>query len=489
MATYLTPGVYVEEIPTIPGSVAPLATAVPAFVGYTEKGYPVGWLTTTVTLPPVVKRITSFMEYEAFFGGPYAEIFKAEFTEATGVVVVDLGVIIQPIPPDATIPLSPYRLYHSVRAYFQNGGGPCYILSVGGYKDYDPDPLSNGQFVLQEELSAGIAALERYDEPTLLSIPESTTVSSNYAMVIQEMLMHCYNMKDRFALIDPQTDSILSTAITDFRNAASPGSQNALQYGAAYLPWLNSAYDFPVDGASKVKIIHPPVLTVTPPPTNTTMAALQGSDIKLYRAVLGAIIAKYGKKVLPASPFMAGIYASVDRDRGVWKAPANVAVADAISPTVLITDLEQQDLNVPTDGFGKSINAIRTFTGRGNLVWGARTLAGNDNEWRYVPVRRFFLFAEESIQEALAPMVFEPNTAATWARVKGMIGGFLTNLWRQGALAGTKPEQAFYVNVGLGTTMTAQDILEGRLIVEVGMAAVRPAEFIVLKFQHKMQEA
>jgi hypothetical protein len=146
------------------------------------------------------------------------------------------------------------------------------------------------------------------------------------------------------------------------------------------------------------------------------------------------------------------------------------------------------NLNVdPTSG--KSINAIRYFTGKGVLIWGSRTLAGNDNEWRYVPVRRFFNFAEESIKKGTEWVVFEPNDANTWARVKAMIENFLLKQWRAGALAGAKPEHAFFVKVGLGVTMTALDILEGRMNIEIGMAVVRPAEFIILKFSHKLQES
>src|SRR5690606_26804087 len=138
---------------------------------------------------------------------------------------------------------------------------------------------------------------------------------------------------------------------------------------------------------------------------------------------------------------------------------------------------------------GKSVNAIRAFVGSGILVWGARTLAGNDNEWRYISVRRFYNMVEETVKNASRPFVFEPNDANTWVKVKSMVRNYLTSLWRQGALAGAKPEDAFYVYVGLGETMTALDILEGRMIVEIGMAAVRPAEFIILRFAHKMQES
>ena len=138
---------------------------------------------------------------------------------------------------------------------------------------------------------------------------------------------------------------------------------------------------------------------------------------------------------------------------------------------------------------GKSVNAIRSFTGKGTLVWGARTLSGNDNEWRYVPVRRFFNMVEDSVRNATGWAVLEPNDASTWIRVKAMIENYLTNLWKAGAMAGASADQAFFVNIGMGTTMSSVDILEGRMNIEIGMAVVRPAEFIVLKFSHKLQES
>jgi hypothetical protein len=191
---------------------------------------------------------------------------------------------------------------------------------------------------------------------------------------------------------------------------------------------------------------------------------------------------------LPPSGAIAGVYARVDNARGVWKAPANESLNSVSAPSVQISADEQANLNVDAVA-GKSINAIRSFTGKGTLVWGARTLMGNDNEWRYVSVRRFFNMVEESCKKSTEPFVFEPNDANTWVKVQGMIENFLTVLWRQGALQGAKPEHAFYVAVGLGKTMTALDILEGRMIVEIGMAVVRPAEFIILRFSHKMAES
>ena len=188
----------------------------------------------------------------------------------------------------------------------------------------------------------------------------------------------------------------------------------------------------------------------------------------------------------PPSGAIAGIYALVDSQRGVWKAPANVSLNGVIAPAASFTTSETDELNVHA-ATGKSINAIRAFVGKGTLVWGARTLAGNDNEWRYISVRRFFNMVEESIKKSTYWAVFEPNDANTWVKVRGMIENYLTQKWREGALAGAAPKDAFFVRCGLGVTMSAQDILEGRMNVEIGMAVVRPAEFIILKFSHKLQ--
>ena len=205
-----------------------------------------------------------------------------------------------------------------------------------------------------------------------------------------------------------------------------------------------------------------------------------------YKSIVAKAIESLN--LLPPSGAIAGVYASVDRDRGVWKAPANVSLNSVISPAEKISQDQQAEYNVDVNA-GKSINIIRSFAGKGVLVWGARTLAGNDNEWRYISVRRLFNFVEESVKKATEQFVFEPNDANTWVRIQAMIENFLTVLWRQGALQGIKPEHAFYVSVGLGKTMTPLDIIEGRMIIEIGMAAVRPAEFIILKFSHKMVES
>jgi phage tail sheath protein FI len=189
--------------------------------------------------------------------------------------------------------------------------------------------------------------------------------------------------------------------------------------------------------------------------------------------------------LMPPSALLAGIYAQVDNSRGVWKAPANVSLNGVLAPAVAIDNAEQEDLNISLDG--KSVNAIRSFAGKGILVWGARTLDGNSNEVRYINVRRTLNMIEDSCQQALQALSFEPNTAPTWQMATALLENFLVSLWRQGALVGAKPQEAFAVRLGLGQTMTQQDLQDGLLKVELMLALMRPAEFVVVGITQKMQ--
>jgi len=184
---------------------------------------------------------------------------------------------------------------------------------------------------------------------------------------------------------------------------------------------------------------------------------------------------------------MAGVYTMVDNNSGVWKAPANVSLNSVVSTMVHVGNDDQADLNVTPQG--KSINAIRPFVGQGVLVWGARTLDGNSLDWRYINVRRTMIMIEESVRLAAKAYVFEPNTANTWVTIRSMIENFLSGIWKQGGLAGAVPEDAFSVHVGLGETMTPEDILEGILRVTVHVALSRPAEFMEVTFQQQMQKS
>ena len=205
----------------------------------------------------------------------------------------------------------------------------------------------------------------------------------------------------------------------------------------------------------------------------------------LYVSMMDQMLEKLN--LMAPSAAMAGVYTRVDNNEGVWKAPANVSINGVVSPAVNLTNEEQEDLNVPLNG--KAVNAIRYFVGDGIKVWGARTLDGNSLDWRYVNVRRTMIMLEESIKQASKAYVFDANTSTTWLTMKNMIGNFLNGIWRRGGLAGTTPEDAYEVHVGLGDTMTSEDILEGILRVTVLVALIRPAEFIELTFQQQQQKS
>ncbi len=555
--TYQTPGVYVEEIPKLPPSVAEVSTAVPAFIGATRTG--------AASAGPVLARITTLLEFEERFGGPKPVSYLIK-RDAAGAVasVTRLG----SGQNDKLLP--EYPLYYAVSHYFKNGGGPCYIVSVGD-DSKQPDKAA---------IEAGLRLLKEEDEPTLIVLTDAINLkSADYYELCAAALALCNTMQDRFTLLDVKQDAASSLDSTDpekgktdveiFRNKI--GTQY-LSYGAAYYPYLRTtltyayeeagvylqppwakdldngtvtvSFNAPAASAPKVSVTidasttgitfvtsdtelkitfkekatgkevveawntwlkqatsnargfeisalgdgsgQLKALTASSLGPGETLETLRTKDSALYNQIRARLASE--RVVLPASAAMAGIYASMDRDRGVWRAPANVSVSAVIGPVLKITQEAQADLNVHAAS-GKSINAIRSFAGRGTLVWGARTLAGNDNEWRYVPVRRLFIMVEESAKKATAFAVFEPNDMTTWLKVKGMIESFLYGLWERGALAGSKPESAYFVNVGLGKTMTTDDILNGRMKVEIGLAAVRPAEFIILRFSHKLQEA
>ncbi|QRR00615.1 phage tail sheath family protein [Dyadobacter sandarakinus] len=219
-------------------------------------------------------------------------------------------------------------------------------------------------------------------------------------------------------------------------------------------------------------------------PAGSKMGDLESSNNLMFNKIREAINAV--PVILPPSPAIAGLMVQTDATQGVWKAPANVGLAAVIAPTVEIDDDFHADLNVDA-GSGKSVNAIRTYEGKGILVFGARTLTGNDLEWRYISVRRTFNFIEDSVARAMQDFVFAPNTRDSWIKVKAMISNFLIEIWKSGGLFGNTMNEAFQVNVGLPETMTDVDILEGRMIVEIKLRVARPAEFIILRYEHKFQ--
>jgi len=435
---YRTPGVYVTEFPHFPPSIVPVPTAIPAFVGYTEKDLTGG----------IPTRITSLPEYELHFGKATAQAeIELKVTDST------TSPIQIEFPTAGKKPGLQSFLYYSIQMFFLNGGNDCYIVSVG------QDTVQADKVVLK----SGLDKLAAIDEPTLIVIPDTSILSDDVLAInlMNDMLDQCALLENRFAILDVRTSPEV------FRNLITSDADKA-KYGAAYYPDLVSVlnYTFSDDSVS--------VLTSG----GKTLTELNTADNNLYNQIRTALNALY--ITLPPSGALAGIYAAVDTNRGVWKAPANISIAGVQGPSVEISDQEDEYLNVDPIA-GKSINAIRSFAGNGTLVWGARTLAGNDNEWRYVPVRRLFIMVEQSCKNAVAFFIFEPNDANTWTKVQSMTENFMNLLWKGGALQGAKPSEAYYTRIGLGQTMTAQDILDGKLILEIGMAPVRPAEFIIIR--------
>ena len=543
MPTYKTPDVYVEEISVFPPSVAEVETAIPAFIGYTEIARKNA--DDDLILKPT--KIYSLKEYERYYGYPEDDAIAITVAHNTagGFTVSSF-----------TEPPVKYLMYYSAKIFFDNGGGQCYIISVGTYQATPAIDLAGGvdataPLATRYGLKDGLDALKLEDEPTLIIIPEAVNLSAtDYQTLVQAVLLQCGTLRDRFAIFDiygGKTD-LDSTGLNTNRDYFG---NNNLKYGAAYYPFIKTTMNFYVnDGEANVTVNPPPAaatatvtnggvtaitiisgganytsaptisitggggtgaaatasisggavtaITITAGGTGYTsaptisipsgsaanLASFKTSATAIYNFVKSAL--KEHFVVLPPSGAVVGVYAATDSNRGVWKAPANVSLANVIEPVIKLDNAKQDGLNVDATT-GKSINAIRAFAGKGTLVWGARTLAGNDNEWRYISVRRFFNMVEESVKKSTYWAVFEPNDANTWVKVRGMIENYLTQKWREGALAGATTKEAFFVKCGLGTTMTSQDILEGRMNVEIGMAVVRPAEFIILKFSHKLQ--
>ncbi|MCC5946174.1 MAG: phage tail sheath family protein [Bernardetiaceae bacterium] len=498
-----TPGVYIEEKSAFPNSVVGLPTAVPAFIGYTEKAVKGNGKS---AINQAV-RITSLGEYHTYFGmgikGKY-NIREADETAGDYDFKVDDKAYLLERDDDTQS-----FFYDSIRLFFQNGGATCHIVSVGTYGSDGKNEIKKA------ELEAGVLSLIKHEEPTLLVIPEAVLLEEADCYALQQaMVNHCgYKMQNRFAILDvydgykPRTYDE-EDVITRFREGIGI---NFLNFGAAYYPWLltsvvqadeisyknigsidvlqdilNAEVDASVSDSAKADEVKAEIAKMADEDAdvlsvNQTLVAVSSTFKNIMTAVRNQI------NVLPPSAAMAGIYTMVDNSRGVWKAPANVSVNSVIAPVVNLTSDDQEDLNVTLSG--KSINAIRPFIGEGVLVWGARTLDGNSKDWRYINVRRTMIFIEQSIKYAAKAYVFEPNVSNTWVTMKSMISGFLSNVWKQGGLAGATPDAAYEVYVGLGSTMTPDDILDGIMRITVKVAVTRPAEFIVITFQQKMQES
>ncbi|GAA4896086.1 hypothetical protein GCM10025789_12210 [Tessaracoccus lubricantis] len=454
-----TPGVYIDETPAGPATIPPWGETVAAFVGHTERA--TGAAGEDVTLIP--QRVGSLAEFESLFGGAQPEVGVR-----VDVVETPAGRDVRAAWADG---VGPRHVVHpSLQLYFANGGRSALIVSVGRFGPDGAGPVA-------DELRAGVDALAAVDEVSLIVVPETRWLpEAEYAAVYRQALDQCAERKDRFVLLDlpgSGSDGGAPSSVVDRFREADLGSHH--RYGAAYWPDVITHLPPAVDEA-RVEVVH-------------TVDGVPGAAVPLAEvdATLGtqvrAAIADLRVSV-PPSGAVAGVYAHFDRTRGVWKAPAGIELKGVAGPAAELTARELDALQEPTR---RSVNVIRRLAGRGIQVWGARTLAGADTEFRYVNVRRLVSHVEDSVRRGLWQFVFEPNDAATWARVRQLVDGFLTGLWQAGALVGTKPEEAFRVDVGLGRTMTQQDVVDGLLVLSVGLATTRPAEFIIVRFGQRQQ--
>ncbi len=375
MPEYLSPGVYVEEVPSAVQPIAGVGTSTAGFVGVVPDSVkipdpddPTKEKDFSMPAANDVKLCTSFAEFKKSFG---------DFNKEPG----------------------QNQLAHAVYGFFNNGGTRCYVTRA---------KTAAG-------INKALEAFEPVDDIAIVAAPGQLAKDAQ-TFVID----HCEKAGDRFAILDGQRTS-------DFTAAKVKGTVKDSDYAALYFPWIE---------------------------------------------VFDPVTAK--SAMVPPSGHMAGVYARVDTQRGVHKAPANEVIRGALGVESRLSKGHQDGLNPG------GLNVIRVFNGS-TTVWGARTLGGDANtEWKYVPVRRLFIFMRESIDQGTKWVVFEPNDANLWAKIRRNVGAFLTNVWRSGALFGATPEEAFFVKCDAETNPS--DVREaGQVVTEIGVAVVRPAEFVIFR--------
>lgn len=367
----------------------------------------------------------------------------AEFERVYG----DLGNLSYRAATDA-VPDVPNHMAHAVRAFFENGGQRLYVARtfaprIDGCGSVVTDNAnavapSRGNDSAEPGIAAynaALALLEPIAEISIIAAPgHSALAAASFAAVQQALIAHAEKMRYRIAVLD-------TPAAQTVDQARQTRAKINSSYAALYYPWV---------------VIANPLA--------------QAGNTSLPREIL-----------LPPSGFVCGIYARTDIERGVWKAPANEVVRGALRFERDLTKENQDRLNP------EGVNCLRFLPDRGNLLWGART-ASADPEWKYVNVRRYFIYLEHSIEQGTQWVVFEPNGEPLWAKVRETINNFLYNEWRNGALLGSRPEDAYFVRCDR-STMTQSDLDNGRLICEIGVAPVKPAEFILLRIGQKTADA
>jgi phage tail sheath protein FI len=463
MPEYLSPGVYVEEVPSAIKPIAGVSTSTAAFVGIVPDQITIveenpvfdpskdatavgGANSPTIqwTFPASADDVKKAQDAFAALCVPDARPPRSKDTSADGMKAfrqaqatvgtsqrrLGAGIMAAAGQPvlcttfaDFTRHFGPFssdtnhsNLAHGVYGFFDNGGTRCYVLR------YAPGVPANPLQPLEEPLN--LMPLDPIDEISLVAAPGITD------LVVQNNLIdHCTNMADRFAILDaPVVDAGESPAVENTKLVPNT------DYGALYYPRIE-VFD------SATSLNHPET---------------------------------EGEIFVGPSGHMAGIYSRVDHERGVHKAPANEVVRGALATEVQISRNLQDGLNP------EGINCIRVFNDT-VTVWGARTIGGDFNaDTKYINVRRTLIFLRKSIDQGTQWVVFEPNDMSLWAKIVRNVGAFLTNVWRDGALFGATPAEAFYVKCDAETNPYDEREL-GRVTTEIGVAIVRPAEFVIFR--------
>lgn len=396
MATsYLTPGIYVEEVSSGARPIEGVGTSTAAFVGQA---------------PNIGARVN-----EAVAITNWSQFRRDYVSEG----------------PATSTPLS-----NAVFGFFLNGGQLCYVVNVG----------SDNQLVGDASGRKGIDVLEEVDAVAIVAAPGYTD-----AVAYDAIVSHCEKMKDRVAILDLPSGIRNLDVLT--RNAAA----NPVPRRRA-----GAAGDTPAGSEGQPAGAKP-------------RASLKGMGAVYFPNIVGADPLAPAKTIeMFPSGHIAGVWARTDAERGVHVAPANKNLRGAVGLTYNVTHAEQGNLNAI------GVNCIRSFDPDGILIWGARTIAPPGNEWRYLNVRRLFCMIEKSIERSTRWVVFEPNGEPLWQQIRRDVRAFLMLLWSSGALAGTTPDEAFFVQCDRETN-PPEVVDVGMVVIRIGVAPVKPAEFVIFR--------
>jgi phage tail sheath protein FI len=486
MPEYLTPGVYIEELPTANQPIEGVSTSTVGFLGVAERG------------PAVPTLVTSFTDYRAFFGDYYKDANGAD-----------------------------YYLGYAVEGFFLNGGQRCFVQRVYHADPANPDnsdksaagtlgpmqvtavgPGTWGNNVMVEVAAAGSGDQTRFKlniyYPADANPPlppkevfdglDATPQSSGFYETVVNGSSYYVTLKQTQGGLPGAGSTTLSNGtqsadltLADFQGtSADPGSASGLAAfeGIDEISILCCPDEFRAPGGfadslatqcenlkSRFAILQ--AQQSAGPPSNhfpsrpSQYAAYYYPWLQITQPLTGQSM------LIPPGGHVAGIYARSDDARGVHKDPANELIRGIDAVQLQITKDQQAVLNP------RGVNVLRYFKGSGNLVWGGRTTS-TDPSWKYINVRRLFIFVEESIKRAMQWVVFEPNDEPLWAGLRRSVGDFLRRLWMDGMLQGAKKEEAYFVKCDR-TTMTQADLDNGRLIMVIGIAPVKPAEFVIFR--------